>query len=138
MRIEITNNQKIKKINLKDLSRCLEKILTFLKIPLKSVSFSFCDNKEIKRLNKRYFNKNTATDVIAFALFDDLNKDYLGEVVVSVEEAVKVGKKLKCRWQQELLLYLVHGVLHLIGFDDRTDKKRKLMEKKQTQIMRLF
>ncbi len=43
--------------------------------------------------------------------------------MVSVEEAVKVAKSLGCKWQDELRLYLIHGILHLVGYDDRTKIK---------------
>jgi probable rRNA maturation factor len=62
----------------------------------------------------------------------------LGEVVVSVEEAVAVAEKLKIDWQVELLLYLIHGILHLIGFEDSTAVQRKKMEKKQREILLKF
>ena len=93
------------------------------------------DNRLITDLNQRYFKKKTPTDVIAFALGDDLDPDYLGEVVVSVEEAVKIAQQLKISWQKELLLYSIHGILHLVGYDDRSQRKRQIMEKKQQELL---
>ena len=54
-----------------------------------------------------------------------------------MEEAVKAAKELDCRWQDELKLYLIHGILHLIGYDDCTEAKRKRMEKKQERILKM-
>ncbi|MCK4520023.1 MAG: rRNA maturation RNase YbeY [Candidatus Omnitrophica bacterium] len=141
MRVKITNQQKIKRINLKQLHKYLEKVLHLLFVkgkntPFQKISVFFCDNSFIKKLNKRYFKKFYATDVISFPLKDDLEADYLGEVVVSVEEAVKVAKELGCRWQDEVKLYLVHGILHLAGYDDCTKAKRKCMEKEQERILK--
>lgn len=143
MIVRITNHQKIKRINLKQLSKYLEKLLHLISAEDKSgsvqrVSVLFCDNKFIKKLNKKYFKKFCVTDVISFPLKDDLEVDYLGEVVVSVEEAVKVAKELGCRWQDELKLYLIHGILHLTGYDDSTGVKRKRMEKKQERILKMM
>ena len=143
MRIELINQQRIKRINLKQLRKYLEKVLYLLSTEGGNVSFQkasilFCDNNFIKKLNKRYFKKGCATDVISFPLKDDLDPDYLGEVVVSVEEAVKTAKKLRCKWQNELKLYLIHGILHLAGFDDTTQAKRKRMEKKQERILKIM
>ena len=140
MRIELINQQRIKRINLKQLRKYLEKVLYLLfagggNVSFQKASILFCDNSFIKKLNKRYFKKVCATDVISFPLRDDLEPDYLGEVVVSVEEAVKAAKKLRCRWQDELKLYLIHGILHLAGFDDTTKAKRKCMEKKQKELL---
>jgi len=142
MVIELTNQQKIKRVNLKQLDKYLKKILVFLSteggnISSKKLSILLSDNNLIKKLNKKYFKKPLVTDVIAFPLADDLEPDYLGEVVVSVEEAVRVAKKLGCKWQDELRLYLIHGILHLVGYDDRTKVKRARMEKAQERILKM-
>ncbi|MCK4916916.1 MAG: rRNA maturation RNase YbeY [Candidatus Omnitrophica bacterium] len=113
----------------------LDKLGFLLNIADKHISFYLCDNEFIKNLNKKYFKKNLPTDVISFPLKDDLEPDYLGEVVVSVETAVNVSKDLDIKWQKELFLYLVHGVLHLIGYDDMTKVKRLVMEKKQEELL---
>lgn len=94
MRIEVINQQKIKIINLKALHKYLEKILRFLSteggsasggnISSQRVSILFCNNNFIKKLNKKYFKKTSSTDVIVFPLKDELEPDYLVEIVVSV------------------------------------------------------
>ena len=91
----------------------------------------------ISGLNQRFFNKKKATDVIAFPLGDNLDPDYLGEVVVSVETAVAECAKYNLIWEEELILYLIHGILHLLGFSDATKKKREVMGKKQNEILKL-
>lgn len=136
MKIEIANRQKIKRVDLKTLSKLLEKAIRLLSISTKTISLTLVDNAFIVNLNKRYLKKATPTDVIAFNLSDALDSDYLGEIVVSVEEAVGVAKQLKVDWQKEVLLYCVHGILHLIGYDDRSKVKRGLMEKKQEELMK--
>ncbi len=138
MKVEIINHQNLKKINLKSLREKLNKLCLSLNILDKRISFYLCDNEFIKDLNKKYFKKNSATDVISFPLTDDLEPDYLGEVVVSVETAVMVSKDQGIKWQKELFLYLIHGVLHLIGYDDITKTKRVVMEKKQEELLGEF
>ena len=142
MVIELTNQQKIKRVNLKQLHRYLKKIFRLLfaeggNIGSVNLSILLCDNTFIKKLNKKYFKKPSVTDVIAFPLADDLEPDYLGEVVVSVEEAVKMAKRLGCKWQDELRLYLIHGILHLVGYDDRTRLKKARMDKMQEELLKL-
>ncbi|MCK5492243.1 MAG: rRNA maturation RNase YbeY [Candidatus Omnitrophica bacterium] len=135
MKVEIINNQNLKRINLKSLHEKFDKLGFSLDIADKQISFYLCDNEFIKNLNKKYFKKNSPTDVISFPLKDDLEPDYLGEVVVSVETAIMVSKDLNIKWQKELFLYLIHGVLHLIGYDDTTKIKRAVMEKKQEELL---
>jgi len=72
------------------------------------------------------------TDVIAFPL----GKDNLGEVVVSVERAVKVCKKYNNPWEAEFSLYVIHGILHLLGYEDTSPAKKKAMFKKQDDIFK--
>ncbi|MBU1524254.1 MAG: rRNA maturation RNase YbeY [Candidatus Omnitrophota bacterium] len=134
--IEIINQQKIKRINLKELREYLKRILIFLDIPSKKISILLCDNKFIRGLNKKFFRKDSSTDVISFPLKDDFDPDYLGEVAISVEEAAKAAKQYANTWQEELVLYLVHGVLHLLDYTDRTKKHKEAMDKKQKEIMK--
>ncbi|MFH1504751.1 MAG: rRNA maturation RNase YbeY [Candidatus Omnitrophota bacterium] len=135
MIVEILNQQKIKKINLGELRKYLSKIFALLGLSSR-ISFLLSDNSLIRVLNRKYFQKNYSTDVIAFPLKNELESDYLGEVVVSVEQAVKVSKELGLGWKEELTRYLVHGILHLVGYDDRTKKQRTVMEKKQDEILK--
>ncbi len=139
MKVEITNQQSLKSLNLKSLHRQLKKTLKLLDLSSQELSLVLCDNKFIKKLNKKYFKKSSATDVISFSLKDKSNPNYLGEVVVSVEEAINVGNRHACslhKWQDEVLLYCIHGILHLIGYDDRTKKQREDMSAKEKEILR--
>ena len=138
MKIEISNQQSLKRINLSQLRKYITKVCTFLHKPSAKISLLLCDNALIKDLNKKFFKKSNPTDVIAFPLKDKFNKDYLGEVVVSVEEAVKVSSKNGVSWSQELVLYIVHGILHLSGYCDKTKKDREKMERKQQKIVDLL
>lgn len=145
MKFQIINQQKIKKINRKSILGYLKKICVFISVennPRKIQNFSskeilivFCDNKAIKKLNKIFFNRNTATDVIAFPLDDEFSLNYLGEVVISVEEAVKRCREYGNTWRKELILYVIHGILHILGYDDTLIIKKKIMEEKQEKIL---
>ena len=134
MRIEIINQQKIKTINLRAFRKDLSKVLKFLDISSEKITLLFCDNQFIKKLNKRYFGRISTTDVIAFPLADEFEPEYLGDIVISVEKAVDSAKNFDTTWQKELFLYVVHGILHLIGYEDTTDVKRKKMLKVQQEI----
>lgn len=135
VKLEIINRQKKKKINLRKIKSLLKKIFTLLGIPSKRISVVFCDNNLIRNLNKKFFKKVYVTDVISFPLKDAFDANYLGEVVVSVDAAVKAARQRKVNWQEELVLYLIHGILHLAGYNDRTKKQREAMERKQNEIL---
>ena len=104
MKIEITNRQKIKRINLKGLRKKLIKVgaqnfSSLRGISAKKISILLCDNKFITSLNRRYFKKSCPTDVIAFPLEDNLEPDYLscielGGVPIGVLVADRTGLPL--------------------------------------------
>ncbi|MDD3296184.1 MAG: rRNA maturation RNase YbeY [Candidatus Omnitrophica bacterium] len=144
LKIDIVNQQRIKKIAVKKLKASLEESMSFLAGHLTkfsgsrsgSISVVLCDNNFIAGLNKKYLKKNTPTDVIAFELRDPGVSDYIGEVFVSVQEAVLRSPEYGLTWQKELTLYIIHGILHLAGYRDSNKEERKSMEAKQQEILR--
>lgn len=134
--VKIINQQKIKRVNLKSLSKYLKKVSSLLNVSSKKITVVLCDNRLIKKLNKKYLGKDSSTDVLAFPLVDGFQPDYLGEVIVSLDKAVDTSARLGIRWQDELLRYIIHGFLHFSGYDDRTNKERDTMAKKQEKILK--
>ncbi|MFA6282010.1 MAG: rRNA maturation RNase YbeY [Candidatus Omnitrophota bacterium] len=132
---EIASCQNLIRFNSKNISLILQEILHLLKLSSSSVSIVFCDNKFISKLNRKFFKKSQSTDVISFPLADESCHGYLGEIVISVEEAKKVCDFYEKKWQEELTLYLIHGILHLVGYDDIKKKDRMAMEQKQEKIL---
>ncbi|MDD5070395.1 MAG: rRNA maturation RNase YbeY [Candidatus Omnitrophica bacterium] len=138
MKISIVNQQRLKRLNLKELELTLKLIGKNLNISSKNMSLVVCDNDFIKNLNKKYFNKNTVTDVISFPLTDKFDKNDLGEIVVSLEEAVLRAKDYGNTWKEEFTLYLIHGILHLLGYEDSNLKNKKVMDQKQQEVLRII
>jgi probable rRNA maturation factor len=134
-RIEVLNIQKQKSLRLGGLRKIVVKVLASLKRPRAEVSFVFCDDRFISRLNIKHFSRRGPTDVIAFPLSGSKKGVYLGEVVVSVEQAARRAAEYGNTWQRELALYVIHGILHLLGYDDTTLSGRRRMEKKQEFIL---
>jgi probable rRNA maturation factor len=123
----------------------VKKTLLFEKTPGKAVGVLLTDNKEIRRINKKFLKHDYATDVISFPLKDGSadalvaggaeEPGYLGDLVVSVEMARSLAKELKIGFKEELARYLVHGTLHLLGHDDKKKVDRKRMHKRQEEIL---
>jgi len=132
---QIKNLQRIKRIRQVEIRQKTEKILRILKANNAYLSLVFCDNYFIKKLNRRYFNKNRATDVISFPLKDKFAPGFLGEVIISVEKAVSNAALYNSSVDNEIILYIVHGILHLLGWRDYTKKERLKMERKQKEIL---
>ncbi|MCM8826225.1 MAG: rRNA maturation RNase YbeY [Candidatus Omnitrophica bacterium] len=133
--MEIKNLQNLKRINQSEISLIVERLLNLLSIEDKYISLVFCDNRFIKKLNYLYFGKDLPTDVISFNLQDKFNPNYLGEVIVSVEEALVNSKVYGTDWKEEIILYIIHGLLHILGYDDNSIKNKKIMEAKQRELL---
>lgn len=114
----------------------LQAVYKLLGIRSKRISFLLCDNRLIVSLNQKFLHRRRVTDVIAFALHDTFEPEYVGEVAVSVQEALRQSKYYGVSWHDEMLLYLIHGILHLLGYDDIRKKDRLLMRKKEEYVLK--
>jgi len=99
-----------------------------------SLNMLFTDNKQIKELNRRYLHRNAPTDVIAFCTNNKHLTGFIGEIAISVEMAEINSRQYGNSKENELRLYVVHGILHLLGYDDESSKRRKIMEERQGRI----
>ena len=95
-----------------------------------NVNVLITGDRQIRKLNKRFLKHDYATDVISFHLNENL-----GEVVVSADFARRYSKRHGIPYKEELARYLVHGTLHLLGYDDKKKKDFKKMYKRQEQIL---
>ncbi|MBI3315759.1 MAG: rRNA maturation RNase YbeY [Candidatus Omnitrophica bacterium] len=93
----------------------------------------FTDDREIRRVNRRFLKHDAATDVIAFPYGEGR---LFGEVVVSVDTASRAASRLRVGFKEELARYLVHGVLHLLGYDDIEPRARRRMIRRQEDILK--
>jgi probable rRNA maturation factor len=132
--VEIANLQKHYKIKDSKIKYVVKEVLG-KKSNSAKLSFAFVDNNEIKRLNKKYFDSDDVTDVIAFPL--DNHKNALnGEIVVSVETAVDTADKENLDAEGEIILYVVHGLLHLLGYSDVNREDAIIMHEKESKILK--
>jgi len=122
--IEINNRTK-SKINLSLVKRTVNEFLESNRLKNKSVSVVITGDKIIRRLNKIYLGNNASTDVLAFSG----EKDYFGEVVIDYQQIKRQAKRYENSIQRELIFVLVHGLLHLLGYSDKTKKARNKMMK---------
>jgi probable rRNA maturation factor len=99
-----------------------------------SISIAFVDNDTIHRLNKLHLGHDWITDVITFPLSDPDDHELSGELVISTETAVATAQELSGDPYDELALYIVHGLLHLCGYDDSTEELSAAMNRRQTEI----
>ena len=137
MKITVTNNQAdlfLSPLKVRKIVRCI--LQDLLKIPCSEVAIHFVDKKEISKLHKKFFNDPTITDCITFPIDGpDEENGILGEVFVCPYVAIKYAKENNLDPYQETTLYIIHGLLHLLGFDDIKEKDRKVMRQQEKKLM---
>lgn len=122
--IEIVNRQRKTKINIQPwhvfTAQATAKIV---ETDGKSLTIAFVSDRTMRRLNRDYRGKNLTTDVLSFASetdeFDDPNN--LGDIVISVEQAARQASENHLDFETEIKQLILHGILHLCGFDHETD-----------------
>ncbi len=112
------------------------------------VSITFVTNERIQEINRQYREKDQPTDVISFAMEEDLDGEIsisgegiprvLGDIIISVSIAKEQAKEYEHSFSRELGFLAVHGFLHLLGYDHMTDEDEKTMFSKQAEILDEF
>ena len=105
------------------------------------INFIFCSDKYLLRLNKKFLGKNYLTDVISFDQKNNQTKDngelIFGDIYISVER-VKENKKIyKTIFAHEMKRVMIHGILHLIGYNDKRKEEKRLMVEKENFYLNL-
>jgi probable rRNA maturation factor len=142
--ILIEERQKTKNVDLRHVRRVMNIILCFLQCEDKEISLLFVDDNEIREINSRYLNRDYPTNVISFSLtegeFGNINPNVLGDIVISVETAMKDADEAGIEFNDELEFLMIHGILHLLHYnheDTSKDKAQKMKEKEQELFARL-
>ncbi|OIO81614.1 MAG: rRNA maturation RNase YbeY [Candidatus Omnitrophica bacterium CG12_big_fil_rev_8_21_14_0_65_43_15] len=139
MNISIINSQKKINVDTDTLRHCAAVTLEFLREKADMLSVYVVDDLEIRNLNYKYRYIDKPTDVLAFSMREGRQlkggEGILGDVVISAETAAKQARRYKKDIKEEMCLYLAHGILHLVGYNDATSKQRKKMDKAQRLIL---
>jgi|GEM_PF-1413133 len=131
--ISIIQKHKIHPTLVSRLRRYCSKILNYLKIEDKNLTIILLNNLDISALNKKYFNKDKPTNVIAFPFEDNNN---LGEIYISVETAIAEASEWEVSLFFEICYLVIHAVLHLLGYDHlASEKDEEIMENKEIEIV---
>ena len=143
MGVLIDNRQNRYKIPLKKIQKKARAILSALDCPDGELSLLVVDDPQIAKLNRQYLNRHGPTNVIAFPMrqgeFSNLTPQLLGDVVISVETAASEAKNSGISMQERFTQLLVHGVLHLFGYDHEESKQQaRRMEEKSNELIKLL
>jgi len=118
------------------LRRMIRRAHALLRSPLRELSVALVSDREMSALHDRFMKQATPTDVLTFPLDQDSRGSIIsGEIVICVPEALRQAKSRSAKVQHELLLYALHGMLHLHGLDDRTEADYLRIHKLEDQIL---
>ncbi len=136
-KIKIKNLNRRFKLNERYLGKIIRQILSRLDARPLDLEVVFLDNRKIRSLNRKYRNRDRATDVLSFGIGtrEFGSAALLAEICVSIDKAYVNSKAFGTEFEKELILYVIHGILHLAGYNDRKAKDKARMEKKQEEIL---
>lgn len=97
------------------------------------IGITFVDNATIRNLNRQYLNHDWETDVISFSLTDeyDLESSRIGDIYISFEQAQKQAIEYHVSEEEELIRLVIHGILHLFGYDHESPDEANIMRQKE-------
>ncbi|MSR57552.1 MAG: rRNA maturation RNase YbeY [Planctomycetaceae bacterium] len=157
--IRIANQQRALRIDRARLLKLATQTLKAEKVRAAEISIALVDDAEIHRINREFLGHDYPTDVISFLLESEAPKRALGvksrrgvraapvvslrgagkslhgEIIISVETAVEMAGEYGWRPANELFLYLVHGLLHLCGYDDLTSVEQHVMRSREIDVL---
>ena len=130
-------NPKFKSPNQIIIQSFCDKVFNFNKINDVKVAFIFCSDNFLLNLKKKYFNLNQYTEVITFQMNENSDKNLEGEIYISLDRALENSKVFKEPYEKEITRLVIHGCLHLIGFDDQSFKEKQNMTKMEDKFLTL-
>jgi len=121
------------KIKRRETTRWIKRVIEHFNRQLGNITYIFCSDEEILRINKLYLNHDYYTDIITFD-YSEGNK-LSGDLFISLETVKTNSEKFKTEFDEELHRVMIHGVLHLCGYDDKAVKEKKIMRIKEDEAL---
>ena len=144
MSILIENRQKKINVDLKHVKKVLRNIMNYLNWTDREISLLLVDDHEIRKMNTQYLNRDYSTNVLTFSLsegeFGDINPKVLGDIVISVETALKDADEAGIELNDELEFLMIHGMLHLLNYNHENvgENEVKKMERKEQEVLSIL
>jgi probable rRNA maturation factor len=135
--VEIANRQELRPVDEARLSEAVHAVFVGENVQRANVSLVFVDDAAIHELNRRFLNHDEPTDVLSFVL--EQGTGFVeGEIIVSVETAQQAAQRFGWNADDELLLYVIHGALHLVGYDDQSAADQTAMRERERLYLQPF
>jgi probable rRNA maturation factor len=130
--VTVSNRQRLLKVDSRRLKKIAQRALELVEAPDDQLSVVLVTDKTIAKLNKKFHQTDGPTDVLSFKYG---GRPLTGEVILSVEHALSQAKRFKSTPGREIVLYVVHGILHLHGYNDHRVRDRSRMRTVERSIL---
>lgn len=138
-KIEINTDDQSYAIDVERLKKAIRAVLSDAGIESAEISVGVVNDARMQELNRQFLNHDYPTDVLSFVLDYDEDRNALdGEIIASSDYAAREAGRYGWTANDELLLYVIHGCLHLIGHDDTTDEAKEEMTAAETKYLKQF
>lgn len=117
-------------------SQWIEKVIASEDKKLEELCYIFCDDEYLFQLNQDYLQHDTYTDIISFDY--SVGKILQGDIYISTQRVKENSETFNVSFKEELRRVIIHGVLHLCGYKDKTEEQSLLMRQKEEEKMKLF
>jgi len=106
-------------------------------VDLESLTYIFCTDQYLRKLNRRFLNHDYYTDILTFVLSDKGNP-LVSEIYISIDRVKENSQKLNISQHNEILRVIFHGALHLCGYNDNTDRQKIRMRQKEDEYLNML
>ena len=134
--IAVANRQRTRRLDRKLIHSLANDVLNELSVERAELGLNFVSSEEMARVHEQFMNIAGSTDVITFDHGSEPPATVHGEIFISVVDAITQARDFKTTWQSEVARYLIHGILHLLGFDDLQAAKRRKMKQAENRLMK--
>ena len=134
--IDFVYNTDFKLANKEIFSRWLISVANEEGFLIDTLVFLFVDDKEILEMNKKFLKHDYYTDVITFGDLKD--KKISGDIAISIERVLENSKTYGLEFEDELIRVMAHGLLHIMGYNDKTSSDKSVMSQKENKAIKMF
>ncbi len=104
---------------------------------IEEINVIFCEDSYIKKINKQFLNHDYYTDIITFDYSENEHK-LIGDIFISIDRARDNAKQFRQKLAMEVNRLIIHGILHLIGYNDKSSEEKKLMTTKENYYLEML
>jgi probable rRNA maturation factor len=133
--VSIANQQERVELDYQRLKAAARAVLEGEMVKKSKITLAFMTDAAIHALNKKFLEHDEPTDVITFPYSSPKAASLEGDIAISTDTAVRAAEERGHATADELVLYVIHGVLHLCGYDDLDEEERKIMRGKESEYL---